>query len=215
MKKVKSILQGFLIVVIVAVTGHILVSNIEHFIYINKQTYTYNFESSNEIKSIKSSLGKIEANIAKMDNLKNSYIPDEELNDIKTKLTNNVDRIKKLNIWNYNESNDVMNQVELFKLLEEVSKNSPILNTIDMYRTIAKYNDSLDIDKFIGMSFLLLVGDDGIASSLVNNYKYESDNINVDIASLNALIVMNNISVKVNVLEYISNLVIESGDSSE
>lgn len=210
----KKIFQAILIIIILGISGYIYISNVQHIIFLNTITYTYDFKNGNEIKSIKKSLNKIENNVEKIKNLKNSYLKDEEKNKIETGLVDSVKKIKALEFWNYDNTNNIMNQVSLFKLIQSNGQIG-ILSSIDQYRTLTKYNDSLDIEGFIEYSYLLLTSSDSIFTPLFENYKYSSNNTFVDTIDLKANSIMNILLMKIKSIEYISNLVVESGDINE
>lgn len=207
----RKLFQKILIIVIFAITGHIFVINIQHIVYLETKTYTYNFKKGVEIISVKETIENIKENTDKIDKLENSYLSKEELTKIKIYFNDLYNNIVKSKVLTYSKKNNIMDQKGMYKLIEDTN-NIQILGNIDVYRTIAKYNNELNIKKFIEYNYLLLVSNANISESLINNYQYSGNNIYVNVVNLGANSVMNLFLMKLNTVEYLTNLVIESGD---
>jgi hypothetical protein len=209
----KSI-QLILIAIIVSVSGHIFVSNIEHIIYLNTKTYTYQLQDNSSHETIKTSIKNIEDNVAKMDKLSNSYLSEKELSDIKNTLNKDLEAAKKMSFLTYDSTKTTVNEVEFYKDINSTS-HLGISGLMNSYATLAKYNDNLNYDEFVQTSLMQLLYLEFIAKDIRENYKYPNSNdynISVD---MRPLALINSVIVKLNTIEYISELVLESGDIHE
>jgi hypothetical protein len=206
--------QLILILIVLGIGSHLVICNVEHIMFLNSKKYVYNFKDSREIQSIKKSLLSIETNLLKIDNLEDSYLSDEELNTIKNDLKITIEVVNSLDFWKYNKSNYSMNQVELSKLIQNTQQVG-VLSSIEIYKILLKYNSSLNLDKFIDYSLIQLLPNNNVDMLLFNNYKYISDNISIENNDVSVTMIMNILSMKLNTMEYVSNLALESGDMNE
>jgi hypothetical protein len=209
----KDKIQIILIIIIITVSGFLVVSNIEHVIHLNEKRYMYNDNGGEFTNKINKSITNIEVNISKMDKLNNSYLSAEDIKKIKEEMTTSINQIKSLNLSKYKDT--MMNEVEFYKYAQKV-KDVGVLDLINQYRTIANKNSSLDNKQFTQYVLLLMLSDRDTLQSIVNNYRYENGNIDFEsFDSISSLSITNTLLVKTYTLEYISNLVLESGDISE
>lgn len=210
----KKVVQTVLIIIILAMSGHIVISNIEHIIYLNTKTYTYNFQKDSSIISIKDSINNIEDNLEKINKLENSYLTNSELNNIKMYLAENLTKIRTLDFLSYGPDKNVMTQKELFEVMESVFKID-VVGNIEAYRTLAKNNTNLNVEQFIEYNYMLMVYADYISRPIIDNYKYQHFNINAEKVDLTVNNFMNFALIRINAIECLSRLVLESGDISE
>ncbi|MFA5603807.1 MAG: hypothetical protein WDA12_03015 [Bacilli bacterium] len=210
----KRNIQIGLTIIIIAISSYLVISNIGHIIYLRTTTYSYNFKSGPEVESIRRSSDNIKENIEKMNNLSNSYLTDKELNSIKEDLIAKVEQIDSLDFWKYTEKQNKMSQIELLKIING-NFTIGIISTIEHYRTLSNYNQDLALDVFIENSYLLLMSSGEYVKPLMNNYQYPNKFIKTDNDDFMVNAIMNNLSMRVNIIEYISKLVVESGDINE
>lgn len=210
----KKVLQTALVTFILAISGHVIISNIEHITYLSTKTYTYDFKNSDSIKNIKESIGRIENNLEKLNKIKNSYLTNSELNDIKIYLAEKLTKIRTLEFLKDGYNKNVMTQKELFELMDPVFEIE-MLGNIDIYRTLAKYNPKLDVGQFVEYNYMLLVYSDYISEPIADNYKYPSHNIHQEEYDFTVNNFMNFTLIKVRSIECVSRLVLESGDINE
>lgn len=210
----KRNIQIGLTIIILAISSYLVISNIGHVIYLRTTSYSYNFKSGPEVESMKRSLDNIKSNIEKMDKITNSYLTEKELNGIKEDLGEKVEQINSLDFWKYTEKQNKMSQVELFKMING-NFNIAIVNTIEHYRTLSNYNENLGLDDFVENVYLLLVSSGEYVKPLMNNYQYPNKFIKADNDNYVVNAIMNNLSMRINIIEHISNLVVESGDINE
>ncbi|MDD2203073.1 MAG: hypothetical protein PHT75_01210 [Bacilli bacterium] len=209
----KSI-QFILIAIIVAVSGHIFVSNVEHVIYLNTKTYNYNFEGTSSIETIKSSIQNIENNIIKIEKLESSYLSEKELNEIKDFLKQNLEIAKELPFTTYDSIDITLSEKDFYKDIK-ASTNLGISGLVRSYSTLAKYNEDLDVNNFTQNSLMQLLYVDFIGKEIRENYKYPTSiDYNMSV-NMKPLALVNSVVVKLNTIEYISELVLESGDIYE
>jgi len=209
----KSI-QLILIAIIASVSGHVFVSNIEHIIYLNTKTYTYHFQDNASIEDIKNSIQNIENNLVKMEELNNSYLSTKELSDIKGTINENLEIAKKMPFLTYDSPKVVLNEAEFYIDIKS-TVNFGATGLINSYKTLAKYNDNLDYNNFTQNALMQLLYLDFIAKDIRENYKYPTSgdyNMSYD---MKPLALINSVIVKLNTIEYISELVLESGDIHE
>ena len=210
----KRNIQIGLTIIILAISSYLVISNIGHVIYLRTTSYSYNFKSGPEVESMKISLDNIKGNIEKMDKITNSYLTEKELNGIKEDLGEKVEQINSLDFWKYTEKQNKMSQVELFKMING-NFNIAIVNTIEHYRILSNYNENLGLDDFVENVYLLLVSSGEYVKPLMNNYQYPNKFIKADNDNYVVNAIMNNLSMRINIIEHISNLVVESGDINE
>ena len=209
----KSI-QLILIAIIASVSGHVFVSNIEHIIYLNTKTYTYQLQDNSSLETIKTSIKNIEDNMAEIDKLSNSYLSEKELSDIKDTLNQNLETAKKMPFLTYDSPKVVLNEAEFYIDIKS-TVNFGATGLINSYKTLAKYNDNLDYNNFTQNALMQLLYLDFIAKDIRENYKYPTSgdyNMSYD---MKPLALINSVIVKLNTIEYISELVLESGDIHE
>lgn len=210
----KNKIQIILITIILSICSYLFICNIEHIIYLKTTTYSYDFKVNKDIENIKQSLDNTKSNILKMDRLKNSYLSINEISTIKESLQANVNLAEKTNIWKYKDKEVKMNQVGLYHFLYDTT-NIGVNPIMDEYSLIAKYNKTLNKNSFADYLLNLLISDSEIWGTLRDNYLYRENHNSEYITNMEILEILSNFTMKVHTMEYISNLVLESGDISE
>ncbi|MDD2518340.1 MAG: hypothetical protein PHI05_01235 [Bacilli bacterium] len=210
----KRNIQIGLTIIILTISSYLFISNIGHIIYLRTTSYSYNFKNGPEIESIKRSLDNIKENIKKMDKLTNSHLTEEELNGIKEDLIDKVEQIDSLDFLKAPEKENKMSQVEVFKMVNG-NFTVGIISTIEQCRTLSNHKENVGLDDFIENVYLLLMSSGEYVKPLMNNYQYPNKFIKSDNDNYMINAIMNNLSMRINVIEYISNLVVESGDINE
>ncbi len=210
----RKIVQIILITIILSVSGHVFISNIEHIVYLNTKTYTIDFQDNASTKNIKKSIQNIEQNLYRIERLKNSYLSYEELNSIKQTLYQYLEKSKNLPFLTYDYTKNIMNETEFYEVIKSTTDYT-ISELVSAYKTIAKYREDLDVNDFTQNALMQLVYPDFIARDIIENYKYPTSNDYNIAVNIKPLAIINYVAIRLNTVEYISNLVLESGDVNE
>lgn len=167
MKNIRKIL--FYLIIILFSYG--LIANIEHIMSINKK-YTYNFDSSLEIASIKSSLNTLQSDIEKIKKIENSLL-DKDIINIYNQILNDINqKMTSYDFINYKE-NKKLKQKDLYQMIYDYG-NLNSTNLLNIYKKVAEVNQSLRADDLTWQIYTMTLSSNYIYQDLINNYAYSN-----------------------------------------
>ncbi len=207
----KKHFQNILIFILISVLGFLVICNFKHFVIINCEKFYYNFENSNEIEKIQETSKNIKTNIEKIDKINDSYLSEKELSIIKNNLLHQIKLIESLKMWNYSSNNDVMNVNQFYEFAKDCSKIN-VLESIEIYRILSSNNKGLNLENFINYNVQLILATSFIVEPIINNYEYKFNNFESLKNGTQINLLLNNLFAKVKVIEYLSELTLESGE---
>lgn len=209
----KKIIQNSVIIIVIMMTGFLMISNIEHIIYLKNYRFQVNYESD-DITKIKESLKVIKENTQKLDKIQNSYLTIEELTQIKTSLSESILLINDMPMLK-EEGIKNLSQAQFFKFVVK-NNNLQIMNIINNYRILSNYDKSLDIEMLINNMYMQLISVDTIYRKTSDNYKYMKlkDSDSTYYITYPTYFIKNML-MRVKTIEEISNITVESGEINE
>lgn len=169
MEKVRKIL--FYLIIILFSYG--LIANVEHIVSINKK-YTYNFDDSIEISSIKSSLNTLQNDMEKIKKIENSLL-DKNIINIYVQILDDINRkMTSYDFINY-KGNKKLKQKDLYQMIYDYGKLNST-NLLNVYKKVAEVNPSLKADDLTWQIYTMTLSSNYIYQDLINNYAYTNLN---------------------------------------
>lgn len=169
MEKVRKIL--FYLIIILFSYG--LIANVEHIVSINKK-YTYNFDDSIEISSIKSSLNTLQNDMEKIKKIENSLL-DKNIINIYVQILDDINRkMTSYDFINY-KGNKKLKQKDLYQMIYDYGKLNST-NLLNVYKKVAEVNSSLKADDLTWQIYTMTLSSNYIYQDLINNYAYTNLN---------------------------------------
>lgn len=209
-KKYDRLVQNIITFIIVAICSLLVFLNVYHIIYLNK-TESYDFSNSDTVIEMKNKIKQIEINLNKLKNNQSIYELDDK-NILIDFLEKTIDDYQNLSIMDYKGT-------KKFKLkdLYLLDMETPsYLNFIHSYRTLLKYDNSLeeDVNLYIKSKVAKIFIGNNLYSEPGNAYQYQLNYINVSYAD-KILPRLLNIDWQLEEILYFSSLVIKVGEINE
>jgi len=212
-KKYDKLIQNIITCVIVSICSLLLFLNIFHIIYLNK-TEVYNFTDNSVILDMKEKINKIENNINLIKNEKNIFTL-EEKEKIVLFLETVITEYKDLSILSLNGTKQFKLK-DLYLLDLEIPH---VLNVIDSYRVLIKYNKTLEenLNLFIATYMMRSFIGNELYSEPRKVYKYNLSNYKYNelyyLGRINPRLY--NLNWYLEELLYFSNQVVKVGEINE
>lgn len=211
MEKVRKILA----ILMVMLVGYGVFANITHFISI-RGTYTYSFDDSVEILSIKKSVIVLNQDIEKLKEMENSSLGKDVLDSYIELLENLNKNLSSYAFMNY-KGNMTLTQKDLYQMLYDYGKLN-YLNILNICKKLESVNPSLigTEQNLTKQVYTMMLFSNYMYETFINNYAYTTLKNN---SQFMVSTVLSLYEEKLNTIHDVSELVlltkIESGDTNE
>jgi len=216
--------KNFLISLILIVAGYLIIANIEHVVMLNTK-YTINYSDNNPFEEFSTTMKKLKTNIAKLDKITNvDNISAADLKTLKENVTTMYNGLYKTEFVD-KTGKEVITYKKFYTIVENNNENTGVLNIINMYKILGKYEtsgiDKLVISAVIDCFFNNALTDDSYKTTVM--YDDNFDPFNVDslpgVGEQALRIKMSELAIeynlKANTLLYITEYLIEGGTTNE